>query len=55
MFGAGSDPAAETEDTLREDPDSLLVSRVLERVVLPKITGTAASRFSVLPSEDVTT
>ena len=40
MFGAGSDPAAETEDSIRDDPDCLLVSRVLERVVLPKVTGT---------------
>ena len=39
MFGAGPDPSAETEDSLREDPDCLLVSRVLERAVLPKITG----------------
>ncbi|XP_043226596.1 PAX3- and PAX7-binding protein 1-like isoform X2 [Amphibalanus amphitrite] len=39
MFGVGSDPTAETEDSIRDDPDCLLVSRVVERVVLTKITA----------------
>ncbi|XP_037080200.1 PAX3- and PAX7-binding protein 1-like [Pollicipes pollicipes] len=35
----GADRAADSEEALRDDPDCLLVSRVLERVVLPKMTA----------------
>lgn len=40
LYGLREDPEnPETEDTLNNDPDICLISNIVQKVILPKITG----------------
>lgn len=40
LYGLREDPEnPETEDTLLNDPDICLISNIVQKVILPKITG----------------